>query len=168
MTAGFRVWPDPPVYLTHHAVANTCHFKGATLQNIHINTPVTLTNTHTLFYHTPHSINLKGQPRFTLWIGIVPFDIHMCEETFPSSHFCDLEHAAASLSLPLRVIRAAAGGWAMKMMMMDPHNRPESCLPEQLTWRKTGNTESRLCAVIRGCDHTHRHTLSFWSFDQKN
>lgn len=46
MPAGFRVWPDPPVYLTHHAVANTCHFKGATLQNIHINTPVTLTNTH--------------------------------------------------------------------------------------------------------------------------
>lgn len=95
MTAGFRVWPDPPVYLKHQAVVNTCHFKGATLQNVHINTPVSLT--HTLFYHTSHSIDLKGQPRFTLWIGIVPFDIHLYEETFPSPHFSDLKHAAAAL-----------------------------------------------------------------------
>jgi len=127
MAAGFRVWPDPPVYLTHHAVANTCHFKVTTLQNIHINTPVTLTNTRTCYSITLHQSEGTAPIHSLNWycslwhtpvwgnVSIIPF-----------FHHTDFEHAVASLSLPLCVIRAAAGGWAMKMMiimMMDPHNR---------------------------------------------
>ncbi len=139
MTAGFQVWPDPPVYLKHQPAANTCHFKGATFQNIHINTPVTLTHTHT---HTllHHSINLKGLPRFTLRIGIVPFDTRRYEETFSSPRFSDLKHAAATLSASrcMRyVLLQGAEQWKWWWWILII--ALESCLPEQLTCRSDGD-----------------------------
>lgn len=151
MTAGFRVWPDPPVYLKHHAVANICHFKGATLQNIHINTPVTLT--HTVVSHFSHHQSEGTAPIHSLnWycsLWHTPVWGNVSITTFFWSQTC----GRRSLALPLCVIRAAAGGRAMKMMMMNPYNRFESCLPEQLTCRFDGD-ENRYHQVKAVCSYT--------------
>lgn len=117
MTAGFRVWPDPPVYIKHQPTTNTCHFKGATSQNIHINTPVTLT--HTLSLHqSEESAPIYSQNWYcSLWHTPVWGNV------FFTSFFWSQTCSRHSLGLPLHAVRAAAGGRAMKMMMIDPHNR---------------------------------------------
>lgn len=114
---GFR-----SVYLKHQPTANTCHFKGATFQNIHINPPVTLSLSHTHTSPSRHQSEGSAPIHSQNWYCSL-WHTPIWGNVFISSFFWSQTCGRHSLGLPLRAIRAASGGKAMKMMMMDPHNR---------------------------------------------
>lgn len=94
------------VYSECQPEAKSCHFTGATLQNVPINTPLTLTDTPTLFYHTPHPINLQGRPHSLSQLVLFPLTRACMRKCFHHPHFSELKHAAPSPS-PTRRARYA-------------------------------------------------------------